>query len=110
MAVLVCDASGCGGYADVLVSQIANGETVALCGSHYVQACLAVAESQVQSEVDTADAEALARLGNPPAPDFPSPPEPSGAAAPARAPRSKRGAVPEPTGSGADPTPDDGPA
>lgn len=60
---LYCDATDCGEFADVIVSRIANGETMAWCDPHFVQMCQAVADSMVQAEVDATDAEALARLG-----------------------------------------------
>lgn len=60
---LYCDATDCGEFADVIVSRIANGDTMAWCDPHFVQMCQAVADSMVQAEVDATDAEALARLG-----------------------------------------------
>lgn len=77
---LYCDAGDCGGYADVLVSQIADGTTLAWCNSHFVQMCAAIAESTVQAEADDAAAEALARLGaEPEAEAFPTSSESSDA-------------------------------
>lgn len=60
---LHCDATDCPDWADVLVSRIANGETLAWCDAHFVQMCEAVASAAAQPEADEADAEALRRLG-----------------------------------------------
>lgn len=93
MATLHCDASDCPSYADVLVSRIANGDTLAWCDQHFVQMCMAVADSMVQTEVDATDADALTRLGVQPEepPTFPIPPESSDAGTAVPVPRSKRG-------------------
>jgi len=92
MADIFCDATDCGTYADVLVSQLANGDTMAWCGTHFVQMCAAVAESTVNAEADEAAAEALTKLGETEAAAavFPSSPESSSAGAADRVPHTKR--------------------
>ena len=64
--------------ADVLVSQIANGDTTAWCFTHYVAVCQAVLDSAAEAEAQAAQAaqEAADRLaGSAPGPGEVSGPE-----------------------------------
>lgn len=63
MAQLIrCDYQGCAEIADVLVSRIINGETVAWCDPHYLEMCQAIVGAVAQAEADQAAADAEARL------------------------------------------------
>ena len=61
-----CDWDGCDGLADVLVSDITNGDGNGWCGPHYVEVCRqvvhAVDDAAATAEAQEADAQALARL------------------------------------------------
>lgn len=59
-----CDAEGEHHLADVLVSRIANGETLAWCDPHYIDVCRAIIEAVDAAEREAADADALGRLGD----------------------------------------------
>ena len=104
---LTCDATDCTAYADVLVSRLANGETLAWCDPHFVQMCQAVADSLVQAEVDETDAEALRRLGADADPaTFPTPPESSGGDDRAAGPPTQPDSAPERPDAAMETTPD----
>lgn len=66
-----CDYAGEPHLADVMITRIANGETLAWCDEHYVEVCRAIAEAVDGQERAQADAAALAALGAAPAGDGP---------------------------------------
>lgn len=75
-----CDVHDGTHYADVLVSKLDTGDTMAVCGPAYLDLCRAMVDASVQAEVDATDAEALARLGVPDETTaFPTPQESSDA-------------------------------
>lgn len=61
-----CDWEGCPNLADVLVSDIANGDGNGWCGPHYLEVCRQVAmaadDAAAEAEAREADADALRRL------------------------------------------------
>lgn len=59
---ILCDYTGCGELADVIVSNLENGETVAWCGPHYIEAAIAIADSVANGEADQAAAAAESAL------------------------------------------------
>lgn len=65
-----CDYTECPELADVIVSNLENGETVAWCGPHYIEAAIAIADSVASAEADQAAAgaeRALEAAGQAPA-------------------------------------------
>lgn len=80
---ITCDVHGRAHPADVLVSQIATGETFAACADGYLDMCRAVVDAADQVEREATDAAALAVLADTePAEPFPTSGESSGADAP----------------------------
>lgn len=66
-----CDAQGEPHLADLIVTRIATGETLAWCDPDYVVVCRAIAEAVDEAERDQAAAEAATRLGAVTAPSVP---------------------------------------
>lgn len=58
-----CDLHNLAHLADVLVTRLDDGETVAACDAAYVEMCRQIVEQIDGAEREAADAEALARLG-----------------------------------------------
>ena len=69
-----CDVHGGEHLADVLVSQLANGETMAACSSGYLDLCRAYVAAADQAEAEATDAEATDRLAAVDAPADPTAP------------------------------------
>lgn len=59
---ITCDVHERQHLADVLVSQIATGDTMAACGPGYLELCRALVEAADAPEVEASTADALARL------------------------------------------------
>lgn len=113
MAQLIhCDGTDCPELATVMVSTIANGDTLAWCDGHYVAMCQAIAEAIAAQEAEETDTDAIARLDRLAAPPpFPTSPESSGegAADPGQPGRPARGRARSGTGSDATPEPNAAP-
>lgn len=71
-----CDVHGQAHLADVLVSQLANGETMAACSAGYLELCRAFVAASDQAEADQVAAEAADRLAAVTPPDVQADPEP----------------------------------
>lgn len=57
-----CDYTDCPEVADFLISNLQNGDTMAWCGPHYLEAVVAQAEAITQAEADRTDDDATTRL------------------------------------------------
>ena len=58
-----CDYTDCGELADVMVSRLADGQTLAWCDPHFLAMSVAIAEAAAQAEADATAAQAEERLG-----------------------------------------------